>query len=385
MKKSRIILSKKVRESIKGLIKNLFFFNAVLKPSAFLLVKGTLFVLLLISFIIITSFISPSFKQSNNISSQVDAVYNSYSTLIPDTIYHKEGEPYYTGDSTKVEIELTSELSQALDSELIDTYSKITVMDYKGDPLYGVIEVNNCHGYPELIIYMDCEDHNPLTTSRGWTGASYITSDKNVVLKFCVINSVDFGRTSVDYAVLMLNDYYPSSGNPIGAITVYRWFTNEFGDDVAQYNANYTTLNGTDIFSIFVNGYYGDGPANCYFNDRYHQTITYHNYMTRLAFYYFPKAGVNWQSFPNIGGGMGYSYGVLGRFGHKQGYIYFDDEDNDENIWGNDEPEEQQNHNALTGTGGAPNIGSCIEDGINTRLYFSSANVETECLHNPMY
>lgn len=88
---------------------------------------------------------------------------------------------------------------------------------------------------------------------------------------------------------------------------------------------------------------------------------------------------VGFADFPNISSIP--SYGVFGRFGPNQGYIFFDDEDNDVNIWGNDEPEEQQNHNFLLG--GDQNIDNCIEGGINSRLYFSSA--KTDCYHNPIY
>jgi len=89
-------------------------------------------------------------------------------------------------------------------------------------------------------------------------------------------------------------------------------------------------------------------------------------------------SNVGFADFPNISSIP--SYGVFGRFGPKQGYIYTDDEDTDYDF-GFIEDDDKQNHNFLLG--GDQNIGSCIEGGINTRLYFSSP--AADCLHNPIY
>lgn len=79
--------------------------------------------------------------------------------------------------------------------------------------------------------------------------------------------------------------------------------------------------------------------------------------------------------FPNISSIP--SYGVFGRFGPKQGYIYTGDEDTDYNL-GFIEDEHKRNQNELWPTSATPGfegLSSCIEGGINTRLFISKVSI----------
>lgn len=142
---------------------------------------------------------------------------------------------------------------------------------------------------------MDCEDRRPASKQSGWVGSSSVNSNKNVFLKFCVVSNAYFEHTNKDFAVLSL-----TTNLPWGVSRIARYFDNEDNNNTNHYHTKYDGQPYKDWF-----GY-------CWIGDR----------NTRLSFYYYPQS--SYRPFPSLG----ISYGVLGRFGSNQGYIYSDDEDN---------------------------------------------------------
>ncbi|MBN2668342.1 MAG: hypothetical protein JXR60_03850 [Bacteroidales bacterium] len=277
----------------------------------------------------------------NSITSEIQKLNRDY-LMIPDT--------GHVNSNIEV-LEISDELKYKIKKQIDLSYSKRTVNEV-GDRV-GVFKDCTCGDYDELVIYMDCEDDdNPTTRKKGWTGGSYVTSNKNVILKFCIIDDLDdmniFRRTEYDYATLMI-DWD-------GGISdlVIRLFDNENDG-----NINYVSLNGEEI-----TGWYG---SNNYFGEN-----------TRLVFSFFPKTSYSPHSLPYIG----FNYGILGRFGSKQGYIYFDDEDDDADFWdfeyGNEnwllydiDPETEETNELVSG------VTNIISGGSNTLIYISSSDVCT--------
>ena len=202
---------------------------------------------------------------------------------IEDINYVKNDTTPYTELEMKIITELASK-----------TYNKQKITK-RSETVVGVLMDGSCGIYPILDIFMDCEDRNPKTESFGWVGSSYVTGNRNVHLKFCIITTPDFVRTNFDYAVLKL-----SSNLTYGISQFVRFFDNEDGKD----NTNKVTINGKE-----VSGWYN-------------RSETFFGKNTRLDFYYFPKT-VNYSPLPYLS----ISYGVFGRFGNYQGYIYTDDQD----------------------------------------------------------
>lgn len=304
----------------------------------------------------------------SNITDEIQQIEQQYATMPPDTGRKKINEPIYDENYIKIE-DTTNNLHEKIETTVNNSYSKTKVIN-SDDVLYGVIKNgNSCGAYPELDVYMDCEDHNPATTSHGWTGSSYVDNAKNVMLKFCIVDaSAQFHRTNVDYGVLSLGITNPFLGGTIHIKT----FTNEVGDHGAGNNINSTTykpLNGTstDIHNLnfYSNVLYF--PFSDYSHPRCFDCFgnAKNYYLTELYFFYFPKDPsyneMEESDFPNLATLGGYNYGVFGRFGQNQGYIFTDDEDNDknENYW-------KKNYNS----GGISNIIENV-DGVNSRIYFS--------------
>jgi len=314
-------------------------------------------------------FLNSSFstdKDNAVLSEQINNVFISYSLLKPDTGFNVPNVP----DSNKAG--WPAEIQEMFDNGNINNYSKTEVLE-KGTPLVGVLKASNaysCGPYPQLDIFMDCEDDTRNSSTFGWTGASKVDNDKNVLLKFCIIdNGLLFKRTSVDYAVLRLNNI-PLSGASIATLVI----TNEWDG-----NINYTVLyppgstNGTAI----VYDYFGS--SNCYFTTTGHPAFHTCNgneyYKTHLSFFYFPADKPNWESFPILSTPQ--DYGVFGRFGPKQGYIYSDDQNNGHILC-----HKNNNNHWIVG-----NANGCIEqvddnNGYDTRFYFSYVK-DIECYLNP--
>lgn len=251
-----------------------------------------------------------------------------------DSTYRK-GVTKFEGFDNKPKIETlaSQELLEKIKSNLERSYSKQVSYVKSAGNLVAVFKASTCGSFAELNVNMDCEDHNPASSSSGWTGASYVTASpyKNVILNFCVVDNQYFVQTDVDYAVLMLTTNLPSYVSRIA-----RFFDNE--DDS---NGNWTYYNGSTF-----SGWFGD----CWFGSD-----------TRLSFYYYPHT--TYQGFPSLG----MDYGVLGRFGSNQGYIISDDEDTNNANWC-----WKDLWNGLGWTSGySGNITNIMDVGGNTKLYFS--------------
>ena len=316
-------------------------------------------------------FLNSSFstdKDNAVLSEQINNVFISYSLLKPDTGFNVPNVP----DSNKAG--WPAEIQEMFDNGNINNYLKTEVLE-KGTPLVGVLKASNaysCGPYPQLDIFMDCEDDTRNSSTFGWTGASKVDNDKNVLLKFCIIdNGLLFKRTSVDYAVLRLNNI-PLSGASIATLVI----TNEWDG-----NINYTVLyppgstGGTAIVGNFgpctftTSGYPEEHPCSGKNNSKpYYPTI--------LSFFYFPADKPNWESFPNLS--ITQNYGVFGRFGPKQGYVYSDDQNNGQILC-----HKNNNNHWYVGS----NLIDCVEledatHGKNTMYYFSYIN-NIDCYLNP--
>lgn len=237
-------------------------------------------------------------------------------------------------DGPKTETKLNNRLVEKIRLELQESYSKQESYLKSGSNLVGVLKNGSCGNYPELSIYMDCEDSRSASRDYGWTGSSMVTGAKNIRLKFCVVNNAYFERTNVDFAILRI-----TSDKPAGINIIERYFDNEDNS-----NANSVSYNGNNISGWLGPNHFGGN--------------------TRLSFLYYPKRYAN--DWPNLG----ISYGVLGRFGSNQGYIHSDDEDRKNANW--------CYMDKWTGyswdyqpSGDIPNI---MNVGSNTRLYTSKVN-----------
>ena len=205
-----------------------------------------------------------------------------------------EGEP-------KNETLLDNQLVDKIRLELQKSYSKQKSYLKSANNLVGVIKNGSCGSYPELSIYMDCEDSRSASKKSGWTGSSEVTGAKNIRLKFCVVNDAYFQKNYNDYAILRVTSHYIP-----GVHVIERYFDNE-----DSRNANSASYNGKS-----VDGWLDGGPI-------------YIGNDTRLSFLYFPKEfGSSWPS-------LGISYGVIGYFGayNEKGYIHSDDEDHNNANW----------------------------------------------------
>ncbi|MBI4647684.1 MAG: hypothetical protein HY738_14130 [Bacteroidia bacterium] len=255
--------------------------------------------------------LSPGFysvKQSANkfaLTREIEKNLALYSE--PDTCL--KAEPVY--DSSYIKEKEDSNDSAMRDkviSIILNSYSKIKVLDYKGS-LFGVFKDGTCGDYPELDIYLDCEDENPTTEQFGWTGSSSVLDNKNADLLFCIVSG-NFQRSNKDYAVLLL-------GTLVEGYDCYeRWITNEKDD-----NINKTIVDGVEITYPYYGNNVFSNKDNLYTVPT--TSLEFHN-LTILYFNFYPKTtDGSSTSFPDLS----ISYGVLGRFGTHQGYIFLHDED----------------------------------------------------------
>ncbi len=296
----------------------------------------------------------------SNITDEIQQIEQQYATMPPDNSI-KKTEPIYDENYIKIESTTThNNFNKKIKTIINNSYSKTKIIN--SDYLVGVIKDITCQGYPELDFYMDCEDNNPATTSHGWIGSSYVDNAKNVMFKLCVVDGIVFHKTNVDYAVLDLG----IGGTLGGAVTELVWITNEEGDQYSN-GSNSNSSNAT-------NNQFG----NCYFRYEVHIHENHqfptpdcdgYEYFTILRFHYFQKNNlneINGSSFPNLTTLGGWNYGVFGRFGQHQGYIFSDDEDsNGDNGVTCSNAEYKKNHNS----GGVSGI--VVNESGNTRFYMS--------------
>ncbi|MBI4649138.1 MAG: hypothetical protein HY738_21740 [Bacteroidia bacterium] len=326
--------------------------------------KSHFFILVIIWFVFISNLRFYSVKQSTDefdLTREIEKNLALYSE--PDTCI--KSEPVYDSTYNKEKEEINDGvLREKIISAILDSYTKTKVLSSKSTAQFGVFKDGSCYGYPELDIYLDCEDHNPLTEKFGWTGNSYVLDNKNADLQFCIVAGYDiFHRTNKDYALLLLGDFVQ------GYDYYERWITNEY-----ENNINKTTLNGVQIYNT---GDEYDDANNLFYTDGHPYTSGEDSYyITILFFNFFPKTtDGSMNNFPDFGLPM--SYGVLGRFGTHQGYIYLDDEDGEGNDNDNINCMFKYEYNEDTGNwtiqedyGSIPNIMDC---GNNTRFYISKA------------
>lgn len=240
----------------------------------------------------------------------------------------------FNPDYVKTETEAPDYIKQRILEELEASYSKTRVFKSDFTDKVGVLRSGSCGSYPLLEVFMDEEDSDAASSQSGWVGDSYVTTGKNIMLHFCIVNrAFNFYRTTVDYAILNLSSdlylYYKVDG-------LQRAFDNEDNDND----------NNAELDNVPLSGWVG---AN-YFGGN-----------TRLHFYYFEKDVSSTKDFPNLG----ISYGTLGRYGNYQGNIYCDDEDNS-----NNNSAARYDIYGVTSVGDITNIWNA---GVNTRLYISKA------------
>ncbi|HBX53258.1 MAG: hypothetical protein A2309_02105 [Bacteroidetes bacterium RIFOXYB2_FULL_35_7] len=234
----------------------------------------------------------------------------------------------YSHNSTNSIISNNTGLQSEINNTLSNLYSKTIVSGEKSIAYIGVFrDGGSCGNFKTLHVFMDSEDGSDCESEKfGWTGDSYVDGYGNIHLYFCLIDAAyTFYVTNVDYGVLWLGSYAHN-------YTIIRDFDNEDGSN----------SNSADIDGVPINGSYYE----CSFDID-----------TRLVWYYYPKDDAyNYTNFPPS---LGICYGVLGRFGCNQGFIYSDDEDNNNANGYSISPYHEQH---------------ILEDGINTRLYFSKAS-----------
>jgi len=305
--------------------------------------------------ILTINFKSPILKTNNssfNLTSEIEKIEMQYATP-PDTTI--KIEPDYDSSYAKIESLASEEMRNMIMQILDSSYSKVTAKNQGHQS--GVFKSGgSCGIWPTLEVFNDCEDHLPASKKYGWTGDSYVDASKNIHYSFCVVNGIEFERTYFDYAILCLSNI------PYVTDFFIRVITNE-----KHNNTNYTTWNGQDIYSTGYNtGWVGESffsPDNGPLNNT-----------TRLAFYYYRQYNYGTWKFPNIG----IDYGVLGRFGHHQGYIYSDDEDDTGN-------NAHDNHNGMSITvnyvesTAEVNIPNIMDSGYNTRFYLSKTEPDNFC------
>ena len=95
--------------------------------------------------------------------------------------------------TTTPETVASEELSKLLSNSLENTYSKTraSVNNSLIYPYMGVFKVKTCGNYPELRIFMDCEDGGNTNINGGLTDSrlpgSWVDKNKNINLTFCLV------------------------------------------------------------------------------------------------------------------------------------------------------------------------------------------------------
>lgn len=86
------------------------------------------------------------------------------------------------------------ELMKLLRDSLENTYSKTRVSTRGNNNIYpymGVFKVNTCGNYPELKIFMDCEDGGKTNINGGLTNnklpGTWVDKNRNITMTFCLV------------------------------------------------------------------------------------------------------------------------------------------------------------------------------------------------------
>ena len=201
----------------------------------------------------------------------------------------------------KQETDASKELKGKITDALISSYSKTNAITAANNEIFGVFKDGSCGSYRELDIKMDCEDNNRASTTKGYTGST-IVDNGDIYYKFCLVNDrKNFPHISAGkYALLSLDRRQSTNGTDI---SFDRYFDNEDHD-----NGNAVLLDGEQ------------------------QTLPYDSFPgininknSSLSFLLLLKDPSGPAKPPVLAGVS--SYGVIGSFGDKKGYIYSDDED----------------------------------------------------------
>ena len=235
---------------------------------------------------------------------------------------------------------MSDEYKEKIRITLDHAVSKKTTYLKSGSDYVGVVANGGCGTYSTFNVTMDCEDSNNKSSINGWHGD--FSCDGNVYLRFCLVDRSFFGFVKgTDYAVLDVSN----STLPFGVSEIIRYFDNEDSN-----NKNSLTVNGV----VQPKGqWYGQ---------------SWFEYNTRLGLYYYPSSDFSGGSFPSLG----ISYGVFGKFGNNQGWIYSDDEDSGNANWCYlNRYIKYTGQYQYASTGNIPNI---VDVGANTKLYLSKVN-----------
>lgn len=237
----------------------------------------------------------------------------------------------------KRETMASKELKQKIMGAMINSYSKTNAIPAVNNEIFGVFKDGSCGSYRELDIRMDCEDNNPASATKGYTGSTSVDNG-DIYYQFCLVN--DRKRfpqlSSGKYAVLSLDRHQSVNGINV---SFDRGFDNEDHN-----NQNAVELDGQSQplpFDSFA-GVNVTGNA-------------------ALSFLLILKNSEGPAKPPVLAGVT--SYGVLGSFGEKKGNIFSDDED-------------FQNANSFysnTASESSVFFKGVIEFGSNTKFYVSKA------------
>ena len=202
----------------------------------------------------------------------------------------------------KQETVASKELTGKITNALISSYSKTNAITAANNEIFGVFKDGSCGTYRELDIKMDCEDNNQASMKKGYTGSTVVDNLGDIYYKFCLVNDrKNFPNISTgNYAVLSLDRRQSTNGTDI---SFDRYFDNEDHD-----NGN----------SVFVNGEQQTLPYDSFPGVNISKNST-------LSFLLMLKNSSGPAKPPVLAGVP--SYGVIGSFGEKKGYIYSDDED----------------------------------------------------------
>lgn len=91
---------------------------------------------------------------------------------------------------TEADEDLRVLLQEAVDKSYSKTRNNNIIVGSDNTPAFGVFKVNTCGNYPELRVFMDCEDGND-THITGNLPGSTIDRNKNITLGFCIIQQKD--------------------------------------------------------------------------------------------------------------------------------------------------------------------------------------------------
>jgi hypothetical protein len=143
----------------------------------------------------------------------------------------------YITNFPKQETVASKELKQKIMGALVNSYSKTNAIATVNSEMFGVFKDGSCGSYRELDIRMDGEDNNPASTTKGYTGSTFVNNG-DVYYQFCLVNDrTKFPRiSSGKYAILSLDRRQSTNGT---TISFDRSFDNEDHN-----NQNAVILNG---------------------------------------------------------------------------------------------------------------------------------------------